>query len=141
METMGRSDLMDRFDAMLPRVDPADEAGQILGVMARICRASSAAVLFERGGALGWVAGDRLPEAVDRSIRDAWLAQRKRLLSGTEFTEAGETAGQVRSRLMWMRRPQDGGLDAVYFAGPDLRPLDVCARRLTRLVALMRQLH
>jgi len=141
MGAMGRSDLMDRFDAMLPRVDPAEEAGQILGVMARICRASSAAVLFERGGALRWVAGDRLPEDVGKSIQSAWLAQRNRVLSGTAFTEAGETAGQHRSRLMWMRRPEDGGLDAVYFAGPDLRPLDVCSRRLMRLVGLMRRLQ
>ena len=140
MGAMGRSDLMDRFDAMLPRVDAAEEAGQILGVMVRICRATSAAVLFDRDGALGWVAGDRLPAAVARSIQDAWQAQRKRVLSGTAFTEAGETAGGIRSRLMWMRRPEDGGLDAVYFAGAELRPLDLCARRLMRLVALLRRL-
>jgi hypothetical protein len=139
METMGRSDLMDRFDAVLPRVDPAEEAGQILGVMARICRASSAAVLFERAGMLVWIAGDRLPEDVDRSIQSAWAAQRRRVLSGTAFTEAGVTAGGLRSRLMWIRRPEDGGLDAVYFAGAELRPLDLCARRLMRLVALMRR--
>lgn len=143
METMGRIDLMDRFDAVLPRVDPADEARQILGVMARICKASSAAVFFEQDDALGWIAGDPLSDDVAGSIKSAWLSQRRRVLTGTAFTEPGAAVGGTpgRSRLMWMRRPEDGGLDAVYFAGPDLRPLEICARRLTRLAVLLGRLH
>jgi len=143
MATMGRIDLMDRFDAVLPRVDPADEARQILGVLARICRASSAAVFFERAGALGWIAGDSLSEEVATAVKSAWVYQRRRVLTGTAFTETGASgAGSpISSRLMWMRRPEDGGLDAVYFAGPDLRPLDGCSRRLVRLATLLGRLH
>ena len=60
MGVLAMGDLMDRLEAVLPRVDPADEARQILAVMARICGAASAAVFFERGGVLRWLAGDRL---------------------------------------------------------------------------------
>jgi hypothetical protein len=144
MEAMGRTDLMDRFDAVLPRVNPADEAGEILRVMARICRAPSAAVFFERGGALLWIAGDSLSDDVAAAISVAWRAQHRRVLTGTAFTESGGPEGETPSpwRLMWIRRPEeDGGLDAVYFAGPDLRPLEICSRRLIRLVALLGRLH
>jgi hypothetical protein len=143
MGTMARIDLMDRLEAVLPRVNPADEARQILGVMARICGAASAAVFFERGGGLRWLAGDRLADEVVAAIEGAWRAQRRRVLTGTAFTEPGTPAGQSpgRSWLMWMRRPDHGGLDAVYFAGPDLRPLDACSARLTRLAALLGRLR
>ena len=144
MRTMTRIDLMDQLDAVLPRVHPADEARQILGVMARICRAASAAVFFERGGLLRWFAGDALSHDVATAIKSAWQSQRTRILTGTAFTEAIALAGEdrpVRSWLMWLRRPEDGGLDAVYFAGPDLRPLDACSDRLTKLAALLRGLH
>lgn len=143
MGTMARTDLMDRFDAVLPRVDSADEAGQILRVMARICRAASAAVFFERGGVLRWLAGDPLSDDVATAIATAWKSQRNRVLTGTAFTEPGAPGGEgpIRSWLMWMRRPDDGGLGAVYFAGPDLRPLDVCSARLMRLAALLARLH
>jgi hypothetical protein len=143
MEIMGRTDLMDRFDALLPRVDPADEARQILGVMARICKASSAAVFFERRNSLGWIAGDRLSDEVHTAIKIAWVKEGRRVLTGTAFTELGAPAGEPASaaRLMWMRQPEDGGLDAVYFAGPGLRPLETCARRLLRLAALLARLH
>ena len=143
MAAMPRIDLMDRLEAVLPRVNPADEARQILGVMARICRAVSAAVFFERGGALRWLDGDRLPDDVATTIRSAWRSQRSRVLTGTAFTEPGSPPREhsVRSWVMWMRRPGDGGLDAVYLAGPDLRPLDACSVRLTRLAALLGRLH
>jgi hypothetical protein len=140
---MARIDLMDRLDAVLPRVNPADEAREILAVMARICRAASAAVFFERGGVLRWLAGDRLSDDVATAIKGAWWTQRSRVLTGTAFTEPGARAGEspVRSWLMWIRRPEDGGLDAVYFSGPDLRPLDDCSFRLMRLAALLGRLH
>lgn len=143
MGTMGRIDLMDRLEAVLPRVNPADEARQILAVMARICRAASAAVFFERGGVLLWLAGDPLSDDVVTAIKGAWRTQRSRVLTGTAFTEPGAPAGEsrVRSWLMWMRRPEDGGLDALYFAGPDLRPFDACSLRLMRLAALLGRLH
>jgi hypothetical protein len=143
MATMETSDLMDQLAAVLPRVDPAVEAGAILAVMARICRAPSAAVFFERGGVLQWLAGERLPERDAAAISSLWRSQRRRVLTGTAFTESVATAGEgpVRSRMMWMRRPHDGGLDAVYFSGPDLRPLDGCSSRLIRLAALLARLH
>ena len=143
MGTMARIDLMDQLDAVLPRVNPADEAREILAVMARICRAASAAVFFERGGALRWLAGDLLPDDVVTAIRSAWRSQRSRVLTGTAFTEPGSSPREhsARSWVMWMRRPGDGGLDAVYLVGPDLRPLDACSVRLTRLAALLGRLH
>ena len=143
MGVMGRIDLMDRLDAVLPRVDPADEAREILAVMARICWAASAAVFFERGGALRWLAGDPLSDDVVRAIKGAWRMQRTRILTGTAFTEGAAPASEppVRSWLMWMRRSEDGGLDAAYFAGPDLRPLDACSVRLMKLAALLGRLH
>src|SRR5688500_10581879 len=103
MGAMARGDLMDRLEAVLPRVDPADEARQILGVMARICGAASAAVFFERGEALSWLAGDRLSDDVVAAIGGAWWTQRSRVLTGTTFTEPRARAGEkpVRSRLMW----------------------------------------
>ena len=136
-------DLMDRLEAVLPRVDAAEEARQILGVMARICRATSGAVFVERSGELCWLAGDRLSDDVVTAIEGAWWTQRSRVLTGTTFTEPRAPAGEirVRLRLMWMRRPEDGGLDAVYFAGPDLRPLEACSIRLKRLAALLGRLH
>lgn len=140
MEAMGRIDLMDRFDAVLPHVDPADEARQILGVMARICRASSSAVFFERGGALGWIAGDPLSNEVITAIKIAWVSERRRVLTGTAFTEM-ETAATGRSMVLWVRQPEISGLDAIYFAGPDLRTLHVSPRRLMRLAALLGRLH
>jgi hypothetical protein len=140
---MARIDLMDRLETLLPRVDPAEEAGQIVGVMARICRAASAAVFFERGGRLRWLAGDPLPDDVHVAVKTAWRVQRRRVLTGTALTESVALAAgaPVRSGLMWLRRPLDGGLDAVYFAGPDLRPLDGCSGRLMRLAALLERLH
>ena len=143
MGTMARIDLMDRLEAVLPRVNPADEAVQILAVMARICGAASAAVFFERGGVLRWLAGDRLSDDVVTAIEGAWWTQRSRVLTGMTFTEPRARAGEnpVRLRLMWMRGPQDGGLDAVYFAGPDLRPLEACSIRLRRLAALLGRLR
>ena len=138
---MGRDDLMDRLNAVLPRVDFADEAGQILRVMARICRAASAAVFFERDGALRWLVGDPPSDDVATAITAAWNSQRNRVLTGTAFTEPGALGSTGRWWLMWMRRPEDGGLGAVYFAGPELRPLDVCAARLLRLAALMARLQ
>lgn len=141
MGTMARIDLMDRLDAVLPRVNPAEEAGEILAVMARISRAGSAAVFFEQDGVLRWLAGDPLADDVASAIRSAWRSQRSRVLTGTAFTELAPSAGESRWLLMWMRRPEEGGLDAAYFAGPDLRPLDACSARLTRLAALLGRLH
>jgi hypothetical protein len=141
MATVARIDLMDRLEAVLPRVEPADEAREILGVMARICRAASAAVFFERDDVLCWLAGDPLSDEVASAIRGAWRTQRSRVLTGTAFTEAGPPEAAIRSWLMWMRRPEDGGLDAVYFAGPALRPFDAYSARLMRLAALLGRLH
>jgi hypothetical protein len=140
---MARIDLMDQLEAVLPRVNVADEAREILAVMARICRATAAAVFFERSGVLEWLAGDRLSDGVANGIDHAWRSQRRRVLTGTAFTEWTTPAGEhpTRSRLMWMRRPQDGGLDAVYFAGPDLRPIEACSARLVRLAGLLVRLN
>jgi hypothetical protein len=142
MGAMARIDLMDRLEAVLPRVNRAEEARQILGVMARICGAASAAVFFERRGVLRWLAGDRLSEDATAAIRTAWWAQRRRVLSGAAFSDAPdmETA-EMPAWVMWLRRPRDGGLDAVYFAGPRLRPLEQCASRLDRLGALLMRLQ
>ena len=137
---MAREDLMDRLEAVLPRVNAAEEARYILAVMARISGAASAAVFFERGGMLRWLAGARLSDDLVAAIKGAWWTQRSRVLTGTTFTEPRAAAGPVRSRLMWMRRPEDGGLDAVYFAGPDLRPLEACSARLKRLATLLGRL-
>ena len=143
MGAMARIDLMDQLEAVLPRVDSAEEAREVLAVMARICRAASAAVFFERGGVLEWLAGDRLSDDVASAIDRAWRSQRRRVLTGVAFTEGAAGAGDRpdRSRLMWIRRPQDGGLDAVYFAGPDLRPIDACSARMMRLAGLLGQLN
>jgi hypothetical protein len=132
-------DLMDRFEAVLPRITPADEARQILAVMAQICRAASVAAFIERDGVLRWLAGDLQSREVVTAIRGTWGSQHSRVLTGTAFTEPGAPGGEipVRSWLLWMRRPEDGGLYAVYFAGPDLRPLDDCSVRLMRLAALL----
>jgi hypothetical protein len=138
---MARIDLMDRLEAVLPRVDSADEARAVLAVMARICRAASAAVFFERGGVLEWLAGDRLSDEVANGIDRAWRLQRRRVLTGTAFTDTPGGESPARSRLMWMRRPQEGGLDAVYFAGPDLRAIEACSGRLIRLAGLLGRLH
>jgi hypothetical protein len=134
---------MDRLEAVLPRVDAAEEAGRIVRVMARITRSASAAVFFERGGALRWLAGDHLSPRMAAVIRRAWRAQRRRILTGTAFSEPGTPAGEtpVPSWLMWMRRPAARGLDAVYFAGPELRPLEACSAHLIRLAALLGRLH
>jgi hypothetical protein len=142
MGAMARIDLMDQLEAVLPRVDTADEARAVLAVMARICRAASAAVFFERRGVLEWLAGDRPSDDVANGIDRAWRSQRRRVLTGVAFTEWAAGAGERpdRSRLMWMRRPQDGGLDAVYFAGPDLRALDACSARLARLAGVLGRL-
>jgi hypothetical protein len=140
MGGLARDDLMDQLEAVLPRVNPADEARYILAVMARICGAASAAAFFERGGTLRWLAGDRLSDELVVAIEGAWWTQRSRVLTGTTFTEPRAAAGRLRSRLMWMRRAEDGGLDAVYFAGPDLRPLEACSVRLNRLAALLGRL-
>jgi hypothetical protein len=43
----------------------------------------------------------------------------------------------MRTWLMWIRRPGDAGLDAVYFAGANLRPLTDCAGPLARLAAIL----
>ena len=112
MGTMARIDLMDQLDAILPRVNPAEEAREILRVMARICRAGSAAVFFEHDGALRWLAGDPLSDDVATVIRSAWRSQLSRVLTGTAFTELAAPEGQSRWLLMWMRRPEEGGLDA-----------------------------
>ena len=142
MGAMARCDLMDQFEAVLPGINPADEARQILGVMARISRAASAAVYIEREDGLRWLAGDRLPDVVAIAIERAWQSQRNRVLTGMAFTEQGARAGEnpVPSWLIWMRRPLDGGLDAVYLAGPGLRPLDACAACLIRIAALLTRL-
>jgi hypothetical protein len=142
MGAMARIDLLDRLEAVLPRVNRAEEARQILGVMARICGAASAAVFFERRGVLRWLAGDRLSESVTAAIQGAWRAQRRRVLSGAAFSDAlGTGTTEVPSWVMWLRRPRDGGLDAVYFAGPGLRPLEQCSSRLDRLGALLMRLQ
>ena len=94
MGAMARSDLMDRLEAVLPRVDPADEARQILGVMARICRAASAAVFFERGGVLRWLAGDRLSDDVATAIERAWRSQRQPGPDRDRVHGAGRTGGR-----------------------------------------------
>ena len=143
MGAMARIDVMDQLEAVLPRVDVAEEAGAVLAVMARISRAASAAVLFERGGVLEWLAGDRLPDDVAYRIDHAWRSQRRRVLTGTAFTQWTTPAGEdpTPSRLMWIRRPQDGGLDAVYFAGPDLRSIEACSARLIRLAGLLGRLN
>lgn len=139
---MARNDLLDQLDAVLPRVDPADEARQILGVMARICGAASSAVLFEREKELRWMAGDALSDDVAAMIQHAWQLQSTRVLTGTAFMESpAATNGGIGCRLLWIRRPADGGLDAAYFSGRGLRPLDTCGLRLTRLAALLRRLH
>ena len=143
MGAMARVDLLDQFEAVLPRMDSADEAGAILAVMARICRASSAAVYFERSGSLVWLAGNRLSDEMAAVIHRAWRAQRSRILTGIAFSEPGTPAGEtlIASWLMWVRRPADGGLDAVYFAGPDLRSIDTCSVRMLRLATLLAGLH
>lgn len=140
MGAMARSDLMDRLESVLPRVNPADEAREILVVMARISRAAYAAVYIEREDGLRWLAGDRLPENVDTAIERAWRLQRSRVLTGTAFTEPAGEMNPDPSRLIWLRRPMDGGLDAVYLAGPGLRPLQACAGRLVRIAALLTRL-
>ena len=134
---------MDQLEAVLPRVDTAEEAREVLAVMARICRAASSAVFFERGGVLEWLAGDQLSDDLANAIDRAWRSQRRRVLTGVAFTEGPAAAGDRpgRSRLMWIRRPRDGGLDAVYFAGPDLRPVDACSARMVRLAGLLGQLN
>lgn len=137
MGAMARVDLMDRLEAVLPRVNRAEEAGQILGVMARICGAASAAVFFERRGVLRWLAGDRLGDTVVTAIREAWWSQRRRVLTGSAFTEGPAGTGVIHDWVMWLRRPRDGGLDAVYFAGPGLRPWEDCSTRLARLAVLL----
>jgi hypothetical protein len=137
-------DLMDGLDALLPRVEPAAEAREILTVMARISRASSAAVFWERSGRLRWLAGDHLSEEISSAIKRTWRSQRKRVLTGTAFTELDAASGEarpVRSWLMWLRRPADGGLDAVYFAGPGLRPIEACSSHLLRLGGLLLRLE
>ena len=90
---MARIDLMDQLEAVLPRVDSAEEAREVLAVMARICRAASAAVFFERGGVLEWLAGDRLSDDVASAINRAWRSQRRRVLTGVAFTEGAAGAG------------------------------------------------
>ena len=135
METV---DLMDQLEAVLPRMDPAQEAQEIVTVMARVIRAESAAVFVERGGALHWLAGDPLSNDAGTPIRSAWSAQQRRLLSGTAFTEAPAPALRpMHAWLMWMRRPEDAGLDVIYFAGTNLRPLRACSAPLERLAALL----
>jgi hypothetical protein len=143
MGAMAGFDLMDRFEAVLPGMNPADAAGEILAVMARIGRAASAAVYIEREDGLRWLAGDRLPSEVGVAIERAWQSQRSRILTGTSFTEQGAADGEGNpdpSWLIWMRRPVDGGLDAVYLAGPGLRPLGACSARLIRVAALLARL-
>lgn len=131
-------DLMDALEAVLPRVDPVEEAREIVGVMARITRAASAALFVERDDTLQWLTGDPLPTGAAKTIRAAWRAQRQRLLSGTAFTEAAAPPSRpVRTWLMWIRRPGNAGLDAVYFAGINLRPLTSCSAPLARLAALL----
>jgi hypothetical protein len=131
-------DLMDELDAILPRVDPAEEVREILAVMAKISRAASAALLVERDGTLQWLAGDPVPRDSATTIRSAWRAQRQRLLSGTAFAEApGPVRRPMRTWLMWIRRPGNAGLDAVYFAGVNMRPLTSCAAPLGRLAGLL----
>jgi hypothetical protein len=131
-------DLFDAIYAVLPHADPTEEARQIVGVMARISRAASASLLVERDGALHWLTGDRLAIDTTTTIRSAWKSQRRRLLSGTTITEAPVPVRRpVRTWLMWIRRPGDAGLDAVYFAGSNLRPLSACASPLARLAALL----
>jgi hypothetical protein len=132
-------DLIDALEAVLPRPDPVQEAQEIVGVMARITRAATAALFVESAGSLQWVAGDRLPTHTSTTIRSAWTGQRQRLLSGTAFSESSVAAapGRVATLLMWIRRPGDGGLDALYFAGVDLRPPAACGGALARLAALL----
>ena len=139
---MARNDLLDQLDAVMPRVDPADGARQILAVMARICGAGSSAVLFESGNVLRWLAGDSLSDEVAAMIQRAWRVQSARVLTGTAFTESrAESNGAIGFRLLWIRGPADGGLDAVYFAGRGLRPLEACGPGLARLAALLGRLH
>lgn len=129
---------MDALEAVLPRMDPVEEAREIVGVMARITRAASAALFVERDDTLQWLAGDPLPRETARSIRTAWRAQRQRLLSGTAFTEAPPpSAPPLRTWLMWIRRPGNACLDAVYFAGINLRPFTSCSAPMARLAALL----
>lgn len=138
----GKVDLMDALDAVLPRVDPAEEAREIVGVMARIAHAATGALLVERHDTLQWLAGDPLPRGTARSIRAAWRAQRRRLLSGMAFTEAPAPASRpVRTWLMWIRRPDEAGLDAVYLAGVNLRPLTACSAPLSRLATLLARIN
>jgi hypothetical protein len=130
-------DLMDALEAVLPRTDPAAEAREIVGVMARISRAATAALFVESEGSLQWAAGDRLPERTAKMIRRAWTSQRERLGSGIAFSESAGRPGPVATVLMWIRRPGDAGLDALYFAGVDLRPPSACGGALSRLGALL----
>ena len=131
-------DLLDELEAVLPRVGPIDQAREIVAVMARISRAASVARFVERAGTLQWLAGDTLPTETATTIRSAWQAQRLRLLSGTAFTEAPAPVRRPMSAwLLWIRRPGDAGLDAVYLAGANLRPLSSCGAPLLRLGALL----
>jgi hypothetical protein len=137
MEMLASGDLMDRFEAVLPRTDRADDARRILDVMAGICRAASAAALRERAGKMRWLAGDRVPDDVMAAIRQALASQRARVLSGTTFTDAASGGGSARAWLMWTRRPNDHGFDVVYLAGPALRPHEDAAEHLARLAGLL----
>jgi hypothetical protein len=138
MKMAGTVDLMDALADVLPRVDPRDEAREVVAVMARITRAASSTLFVERAGALQWLAGDAPSSEAATTIRSAWTSQRQRLLSGTAFTEAPAPARRpMRSWLMWIRRPGNAGLDVVYFAGVNLRPPGTCAAPLSLLAALL----
>ena len=134
-------DLMDRLESALPRNPPAETAGQILEVMRRICRASSATAFRERAGMLRWMAGERVPESEVRAVRSALRHGRGPTHAASIwFSEPATDAAWGRSVVFWLGRPRDAERDVVYMQGPALRPPGECADRLVRLAALLGQL-
>lgn len=140
MEIAGQ-DLMDRLESALPRVAPAETARQVVEVMRRICRATSATVFRERAGMLRWIAGDRVGEPEVRTIRSALRHGRGPAHAASIwFSEPSADAAWGRSVVLWTGRPHDAERDVVYMQGPALRPVAECVERLTRLTALLGRL-
>ena len=134
-------DLMDRLESALPRIPPAETAVQILDVMRRICRASSATLFRERAGMLRWVAGARVADSEVRAVRTALRhGGSPNHASSIWFSAPAADAAWGRSVVYWTGRPRDAERDVVYLQGRGLRPPEDCSDRLRRLAALLGEL-
>ena len=82
-----------------------------------------------------------LPGTSVRTLEASGSGQAYRIYVSAPVEAPPPPACSVRTWLMWIRRPGNAGLDAVYLAGAHLRPFTGCSAPMARLGALLARIH